>query len=213
MPAAPQFRLRSLTGAYLRNTEYEHDEQRLLASRLRDGDRVLQLGGNIGTSCIAAAKTRTLAANVCVEPSDTVVQTLRRNISEHGVDVRVVHGIIGGTGEACAQKRLMGVGGDPSHNDWGASVTADGGEGQAVRCTTLQDVAPPGGFTVLFADCEGCFPGFVEEHAEELARSHDLHTIVYERDAGADYGSVERFCKDHDFRCSGGFHTLCVRGT
>ena len=37
-------------------------------------------------------------------------------------------------------------------------------EGQRVKCTPLSSVEPENGFNVLFADCEGCLPKFIEEN-------------------------------------------------
>jgi hypothetical protein len=201
----PLYILKTLTGS-TSNQDYEVGEQYELVKRVADGDRVLQLGGNIGTSCITAGKVAQLDVNVCVEPSSAVIDVLRQNVADHGSLAQVVEGIVA---ECPTPVSLMGVGQDISNNDWGAHVV-DSSEGQPVTCYSLQSVSPPGGFTVLFADCEGCFDKFVETYATEL-QTHPLHTIIYEKDGQSDYAHVQKFAEGNGMTCSGGFHTVCTK--
>ena len=201
----PHYTLRTLTG-HVSNQDYEVDEQRELVKRVKDGDRILQLGGNIGTSCITAGKAAKLDSNVCVEPSLAVVSVLRQNVADHGSLAQVVEGIVA---ECPTPVSLQGVGQDMSHNDWGAHIV-DSSEGQPVTCHSLQSVSPPDGFTILFADCEGCFDTFVQTYAAELGR-HPLHTVIYEKDGQSDYAHVQKFVNEHGFTCSGAFHQVCTK--
>ena len=201
----PAYTLRSLTGT-ISNQDYEVNEQIELVKRVNDGDRILQLGGNIGTSCITAGKAANLDSNVCVEPSSTVMSVLRQNVADHGDLAQVVEGIVA---ECPTPVSLKGVGQDTSNNDWGAHVV-HGSEGQSITCHSLQSVSPPGGFTILFADCEGCFDTFVQTYATELSE-HPLHTIIYEKDGQSDYENVQKFTDEHGFACSGSFHQVCTK--
>lgn len=196
-PAVPSFTLKDVRGNIIQNTDWEFGEQAALVSHLQPNDRVLQLGGNIGASCIAAAKFMPSSLNVCVEPSDLIIPTLHENVSGCNGSVRVVHGIIA---DKCENKTLVGVGGNASKNDWGAQIRPDA-NGQKIKCFTLPDVSPPGGFTMLFADCEGCLPEFIRNYGNELVNTHPLRTIIYERDADVDYSEVEAFCKTNGYKC------------
>jgi hypothetical protein len=48
----PEFELQDMTGNIISSKSYEYDEQKLLCNYVHSGDHVLQLGANIGTSCI-----------------------------------------------------------------------------------------------------------------------------------------------------------------
>jgi FkbM family methyltransferase len=203
----PQYRLRTVNGTYIQNQDYEFTEQQELVKRVKDGDRILQLGGNIGTSCITAGKAADLASNVCVEPSLAVLPTLRRNVNEHGSLAQVVEGIVA---ECRTPISLQGVGQDAENNDWGAHIV-NSQEGQPVTCHSLRSVSPHDGFTILFADCEGCFDTFIQTYATELHQHHPLHTIIYEKDGQSDYAHVNAFTEEHGFTCTGSFHQVCTR--
>ena len=200
-----RFHLRTLGGSTILNTEWEVREQEILHDVLRDGDAILQLGGNIGASCVTAARSKRLSSNVCVEPSNALIDILRHNCRSDGV--QVVHGIIA---EDCAGKRLTG-GGGTAHNDWAARVTSSG-EGQSLTCHPLASVAPKDGFSVLFADCEGCLPEFIDTYGSELREKHpQLRAVVFERDGNEDYHGVDAWLRESNFECTGGFHTTCTR--
>lgn len=64
---------------------------------------MLQLGGNIGTPCMFASKHKKLSKNVCVEPSSTILSTLKKNTQGLGTDV--FHGIIA---DKCENVSLQG---------------------------------------------------------------------------------------------------------
>jgi hypothetical protein len=192
------FTLKNTHGKTVSNTKIEWTEQELLMTAVQTGDRVLQLGGNVGTSCIAAGLHTKLAANVCVEPSNHNYAIMRDNVAGH--NVTPIHGIIS---ENC-KGSLVG-------RDRGAYVSAEA-NGQPIGCHTLASVTPPGGFSVLFADCEGCLPGFITEYGAALAAG-PLHTIVYERDRekNVDYRLVDDYMRVNGFKCHGGFHRVCRR--
>ncbi len=80
-----------------------------------------------------------------------------------------------------------------SNNDWGAYVSTDG-SGQPISCAPLTAVSPDTGFDVLFADCEGCLPDFINTYKEEINTKHaNLRSVIYERDGGVDYSGGARF--------------------
>lgn len=204
----PQFEVETLDGDLIRNRDTEYSEQEILAEISRDGDRMLQLGANIGTSCITAARSAAVSPVVCVEPFGGLMDTLSRNTAKDPA-IKLVHGVISSDVAACANMRMT-----EDSGGYG-SRTAPDAPGSAVQCHSLSSVSPPGGFSVIFADCEGCFPGFLQEHAAELRTNHPhLRAVVYERDYAevADYGMVQRYLESEGFRCeTRGYNTVCLR--
>ena len=202
----PHFSLTNLSGQVIRNVDFEFEEQKNLHKHLRDGDRVLQLGGNIGTSCITAALSANLKSNVCVEPSDRVFAVMERNVADY--NVRPIHGIVS---EACDRKRLVNVKGDENNSN-SSSHVVEGDIGEELRCHSLAALSPPGGFTVLFADCEGCLISFLDEYGDVI-RTHPMRVILYERDREheLDYSSVDDFMRRNGFTLGHGFHRICKR--
>ncbi len=200
----PKYDLRTLSGSTIRNIDWELPEQEALHGLLRPGDAVLQLGGNIGASCVTAARAQTLAANVCVEPSDVLIPLLEQNCSKDAVEV--VHGIVA---ENCSGKRLSMLN-DISENNYGAEITRSG-DGQHVKCHSLATIAPKDGFTVLFADCEGCMPEFIDSYGADLQEKHRLRAIILERDGHASYAGVDKWLQSNGFRCEGDSVQTCLR--
>ena len=200
------FTLEDINGNIIENTSYEVSEQINLQDVLRDGDSVLQLGGNIGTSCMFASKHKKLSKNVCVEPSSTILNTLQKNTQGLGIDI--FHGIIA---DKCDNMTLQGAGTDTGHNDWGAYVSMDS-LGQPISCTPLAAVSPNVGFDVLFADCEGCLPDFINVYGEEIHTKHpNLRSVIYERDGAVDYSGVDNWLSENNFKCEGDFQRKCIK--
>lgn len=194
-----KFKLRNIAGDIIKNTDYEFEEQKLLHQYLEEGDNLLQLGGNIGTSCLLADKTANLKNNYCVEPSNKVIKTLKHNTSNSNVNV--IHGIIA---ENCSNKSL-------NDNDHIGAQIENNKDGQSVKCTSLYDIEPKNGFNVIFADCEGCFDDFIKTYQHRL-KQYPIDTIIYERDATdkINYENVDKFMKDNNFNCSGDFWKVCT---
>lgn len=199
------FKLLSLNGT-IDNHDYEVDEQLALIRVLRKGDRVLQLGGNIGTSCITASIAAKLDTNVCVEPCKELYDILEKNSRDYAVSA--IHGVIG----ECTSVRLQNM--DTANNHWGAFTSKDG-SGEETPCHSLNSIRPQRGFSVLFADCEGCLPEFLEEYQNVLG---DLRAIIYERDRAesVNYEVVDDFLRRNRFSCqamdvSNPFHFICSK--
>ena len=77
------------------NYDYEVQEQALLNKYLLPDDRVLELGGNIGTSSILIDKIlNNKKQHVTVEPNLDIVKTLERNKDLNNCNFEIVPGII-----------------------------------------------------------------------------------------------------------------------
>ena len=160
----------------IKNTDWELNEQKTLLKYVKDGDKILQLGGNIGASCITLDRERTLARNTCVEPNDDIVPILQKNVDTNANNVEVIHGII--TNDV--KNTYLHKGDGP--NMWGANIIEEKDGGQLVNMVSLDKLEEDKpAFNVLFADCEGCLPKFMKEY-----HSHEWDAIIYEPDFGDD---------------------------
>ena len=71
-----KFKLYNMKNELLENTNWEYGEQLLLEKYLNKNDNILQLGGNIGGSCIMADKLLDKNnINICVEPNKEIINT------------------------------------------------------------------------------------------------------------------------------------------
>jgi FkbM family methyltransferase len=202
----PLYTLNDAKGSIINNLNYEVAEQKILKDTLKNGDRVLQLGGNIGTSCITAGKINNLKVNHCVEPQSFLTKILKNNIKKNYSNAEIIHGIIS---EDCKDMKISSNDGDL------AAFTEKSSHGEKVFCHSLHSIKPENGYTYLFMDCEGCAPGFIQEYGKELSK-HPIHTIVYEEDQGdrldpVDYTPVNNFMKQNNFKCEGNFHKVCKK--
>ena len=181
-PNMPKYMLYDINGNLISNRDWEISEQVALYTHLQENDRVLQLGGNIGGSCITAGKSVRLSRNTCVEPNPDVLPTLRRNTA--GLGIEIVDGII------TDSKDDMFVVNDNGPNFWGATVTTSK-TGKKVNKIPLRSLETSDAYNVLFADCEGCLPSFIREYP-----SHKWDLVIYEPDQGADYTYVAEHLRD-----------------
>jgi len=189
----PEFELYDAHGALISNTSFEYREQELLCEHVRKGDHVLQMGGNIGTSCIL---TDMLGARTyCVEPQQALLDTLARNC--RGSDVRIIPGVVD------AEHESVHVVGDGV----GAHTEGSG----SVKAHRLTDILNPDDLQVLFMDCEGCAPRFLQQYPVDSLRS--LRSIIYERDRlpSHEYDAMEAELSKSGWRCEGGFHRACTK--
>jgi len=207
----PVYYLHDRNNKNILNTSFELTEQNILLKTLIHGDRVLQVGGNIGTSCITANKIANLEINHCVEPQQHLLPILKYNIKQNNVNTTIIDGILT---ESTSDKKM-------STNDGDVGTFVSSGPvdnpSEKIKTYSLYDIKPDNGYTYLFADCEGCFPEFIKEYGDELS-NHPIHTIVYEEDQGnrekkeyVDYTPVNNFMKQNNYKCTGDFHKTCKK--
>lgn len=207
----PAFVLREQDGTEVHSTDRiagEVFEQEVLFDFLQPGDRVVNLGGAKGTSCIfiekivgrGATETSLPSADphtLCVEPNTGLLETLNRNFESNGVsDIRILSGMFSSK-ESCPQG-LPVVDSVGSEQVTGKTLIQQYGAAtfEIKRCFSLeymQSIFQGQGPTVLFADCEGCLPPVIKDHPSML---HDpkLRLVVFERDgdpSGSNYGEAE----------------------
>lgn len=210
------FVLSDLNGNHIKNSTYETDEQLGLGRVVKEGDIVLNLGGNIGTSCIYASK---LKAHVkCVEPISELASLIRENVNANRDDgdgqVDVIHGMI----TKSVEPMYIRCNSDDGRNCVGATTSNKECDPTETGCSKVTNDSGVGWIentNVLFSDCEGCLPAFIREYGSQLG---NVEAVVYERDQGddretpVDYSPVDQFLKENNFVCDGnGFHETCVR--
>ena len=82
-----------------KNYSWEYIEQLIAYERLLPSDRVLMLGGNIGSACITADKLvgSSGGAVACVEPNPALHASLEFNREMNHAGFRLVKGVVGET--------------------------------------------------------------------------------------------------------------------
>ena len=197
----PQFTLDDNQNKRILNSDYEVDEQVLLFKYITPQDSVLQLGGNIGTSCILVDKLT--KSNVCVEPNAALIPLLQRNKAHAGANFVIIDGIVSNK-----EGFVLVESDDP--NKWGSFIKGDG-EGKIVKNYDFNELNRKYKFTVLFADCEGCLESFFTEYPNAL---DGIEKIIFEKDQEeiCDYTLVINFIKEKGFKhIEGDFHQVYLR--
>jgi FkbM family methyltransferase len=177
-------------GSAININSVEHNEQRIAEQYVRPDDVVLELGARYGTvSAKIQAKLAVKRNHVAVEPDSRVIETLRKNLQEHGPDAIVFHGIV--------SKKPGVVEGD----GYGTLVRLHG-EGTCCASTTVEELETQLGakFTVLLADCEGCLGPFLDDFPQLYEQ---LRLVHFETDPGynqTDYKQIEQTLLQHGFK-------------
>ena len=191
----PKFKLHDLKDNLITNKDYEVYEQILLYKYLEKKDSVLQLGANIGTSCILVDKV-IKGNNICVEPNLGLIPILKKNKEFNKAKFVIIDGIIS------KKKGMMLVESD-DENKYGSFISKN--EGKLVKNYDFNELNKKYKFNVLFADCEGCLEGFFDEYPDSI-KSFDK--IIFENL----WNSVEHVqCIVHYFYENGAFFLFLRR--
>lgn len=174
----PKFKLETLEGVKKPNTSYEVDEQLLLYKYLKPSDSILQLGGNIGTSCILVDKILNSENNVCVEPNPNIINTLTKNKELNKAKFKILDGVL------TKNKNIVLI--EDSNPDKLGSITKINNEETNINSNKIKvktydfdELNRKYKFTVLFGDCEGCLEGFLKEYPKAL---DNIRLVIFERD-------------------------------
>jgi len=188
-----EFNLYNLKDKLIKNKNWEYEEQYLLGKYLKPTDNVLQLGGNIGASCIYADKIiKKDNKNICVEPNDKIMKTLEKNKNYNNCHFDIVHGVISDENDL----KLNDTNELMDNNYWSSHISDKGDK--PVKSYPLMKLNGADKINVLFADCEGCLEKFVDEYEIFL---NQLRLIIYEIDAGSpcNYQKIENIFRKHNF--------------
>tara|TARA_Y100000389_G_scaffold174968_1_gene185349 strand:- start:15144 stop:16259 length:1116 start_codon:yes stop_codon:yes gene_type:complete len=211
----PQFNLEDTKGKTMSNKDYEIDEQILLYKWVSKDDSVLQLGGNIGTSCILVDKIPSRnkkSINVCVEPNGALIPLLEKNKNKNKANFVIIDGAVS------KNKDMMLVESDDV-NKWG-SVTVDKNnktkiqtKATKVKTYDFDDLNKKYKFTVLFADCEGCLEPFLKDYPHALKH---IKKVIFEKDQEetCDYDFVTKKLHEAGFyHHEGTFHQVYIHNS
>lgn len=199
----PVFVLKTGDGSgFVSNYNWEYIEQLMAAEHLLSDDRVLMLGGNIGSACIAADKLVSAGAVACVEPNPALHASLEFNRELNHAGFRVVKGVVGETPSEMATCNGVGVGTCGSTTPGRRRLASvpnlplatleremfGGGHGHshhahAINGSSSTAAAGGPGFNFLLADCEGCLCYFFRDYP---TIAHQLRGIILESDGSAD---------------------------
>lgn len=150
--AVPEAELGPRLREALTTGRYEHAEAHALATHLKPGDRVLDLGAGCGYLTILAAGVVGSSAVTAVEPNPALVPVIVENVARNGLPpVGVIHGaVVAGQGGGQVALSLRGGfwAGSTVRDDHGPKVVEVPALGLAAL---LSDHRP----TVVVADIEG----------------------------------------------------------
>jgi hypothetical protein len=186
------FPVKKSNGRWTLSVFNELPEQIALYKYLRPDDVVLQLGGNIGTSCILVDKlVRNKEQQMCVEPNSNIIPMLQYNKSNTNSRFKIIPSIITNS----SAKKSLYVNGK---YDIGAMVV-DNDAFENVPITKVPlDKLPFSCYNVLFADCEGCLCPFLSEYPDMLSK---LRLVIFERDQArvCNYENIDKMLVENMF--------------
>lgn len=198
----PSFELKGLDENKIKNNNYEENEQILLFQYISPNDSVLQLGGNIGTSCILVDKILiNKKNNVCVEPNKNIISILKQNKKENKAKFEIVNGIISKTS---SNKVLMDT---KQLNKYGNYILKTKGKSN-IKSYDFNKLNKKYNFNVLFADCEGCLEDFFDDYPDSLK---NIKKVIFEKDREdiCNYQKIEKKLNEEGFiQKVSGFHKV-----
>jgi len=189
-----KFKLYDMKNELLENTNWEYGEQLLLEKYLNKNDNILQLGGNIGGSCIMADKILDKNnINICVEPNKEIIDTLHKNKKYTNSNYTIVEGIISNKNNL----KLSTTNETIDTNYWGSFVSNEGNID--IKSYSLKSIPNIEKINVLFADCEGCLESFIDEYEYFLKQ---LRLVIYEADQPhiCDYDKIKNILIKNNFK-------------
>lgn len=155
----------------------ERPEQLLAQKYILPDDTVLELGGRYGSvSCTINPLLNNPNNHVVVEPDDRVWDCLETNKKNNNCNFHIIKG--------CISSKKMTVSypiqGKPVPQQYVTVFTAgDIATTPSYSLAYIQKQCHISAFNVLIADCEGCFPFFLQENYEILS---SLRLIILEKD-------------------------------
>ena len=189
-----KFKLYNMKNELLENTNWEYGEQLLLEKYLNKNDNILQLGGNIGGSCIMADKLLDKNnINICVEPNKEIINTLNKNKKYTNSNFTILNGVISDNNNL----KLSTTNDTIDNNYWGSSVSNKGNID--IKSYSLKSIPNIEKINVLFADCEGCLESFIDEYEYFLKQ---LRLIIFEADQPeiCDYEKIKNILIKNNFK-------------
>lgn len=187
------FTLYNMKNQLIKNENWEYNEQKILGEYVKENDNILQLGGNIGGSCIYVDKIiKKNNINLCVEPNSKVIKTLIKNKEFNNSNFQIIQGVISDK----TNLKLSNDNNSIDKNFWGSKIIKNGEI--SVKSYPLKSIKNYDKINVLFADCEGCLEQFLDEYDFFIKQ---LRLIIYEEDQKdiCNYDKIENKLKKQNF--------------
>ena len=177
------------------NKNYEFMEQELLKKYLIKNDHVLQLGGNIGTSCITVDKIiNNKKMNICVEPNANLINILEYNKKINNCNFKIINNIIS------ERPNKLYISNDKNGISSSTYFRKNTHYNyQYVSNLSLYNLNNYYKFSVLFADCEGCINDFLTEYGDYFLKY--LRLIIIEKDYSKEvnYNKIKQKILNNNF--------------
>jgi len=200
------FKLYNMQNELLNNTDWEYGEQLLLEKYLNKNDNILQLGGNIGGSCIMAGKILDKnSINICVEPNKEIINTLQKNKKYTNSNYKIIDGAISDKNNL----KLSTTSETINNNYVGSSVSNEGNID--IKSYPLKSIANIEKINVLFVDCEGCLESFIDEYEYFLKQ---IRLVIFEADQPhlCDYDKIKNILRKNNFKeIESGFFNVWIK--
>lgn len=163
------------------------------------GASVLEMAARYGVvTCAIARKVGPKGRVVSVEPDQRVWAALERNLKKFCPEVALFKGAVSGTPLYFKADKTNGL---LSH-----TVSNNTADPSVVKIDTVrvEDLQRQHGLTfdTVWADCQGCFRGFVAEEKDALAQGTISHVVLEEDDSSSlgddQYAFTEKQRKDYE---------------
>ena len=185
-----EFEFYDINGNKHKNTVWgmEVEEQLALQKYLKKTDFILQLGGNIGLSCIMADRILNNNKNICVEPHPKVIPILEKNKEFTKSKFSIIKGAI-------TKKKNLKIK-DTDVNFLASTVQKEGN--YSIQSIDLKTIPNIDKVNVLFADCEGCLCDFLEEYPKFIEQ---IRLVIFEQDMPklCNYSNIKKILISNKF--------------
>ena len=159
-------------GSKINHLNEEIEEQKDAYTYIDEKDIVLELGGRYGTvSCMIAYKQKNNGNLVVIEPDVDIVGALIKNKERNGAKFTVVNKYISNN------PKKMIIDGYATRLETN-NVETDNNASNYITYNNFK-IKYPLKFNVLVADCEGCFPEFIDIIGNDL---NNYNKILLEAD-------------------------------
>lgn len=181
----------------INHLKMERAEQLLAQQYILKDDIVLELGGRYGSvSCTINPLLNNPNNHVVVEPDDRVWDCLEINKQNNNCHFHIVKGCI----STKQMTRYYPLSGKPHPGQYATGfMIDDNGNTPIYSLSTIIAKYNLSHFTVLIADCEGCFPMFL---LDNLTILQQLRLIILEKDIpkNANYNESDQILLQNHFK-------------
>jgi FkbM family methyltransferase len=186
-------------GGIIDHNYYEVTEWQQAQKYIKSDDRVLELGARYGCTSVTVNKIVEGKNIICLEPDESVWESLEHNRKINDCDFTIVKGIISKT-----KQRFQ---------PWDFSSYTIEDENGTVQIHDLWQLQKDFNltFNVLIADCEGCISTIYHQYQEFFDQ---LRLVMFEvdRPESFEYSKLTNLLLEKGFECEvDGFHSVYIK--